>query len=164
MERRTAQTRHRRLSLAPSAPLIALRGSFARKTAHLAYQRLFGRTENAFLPQESSRRESNEIDGPAERLNEQERVNQWSRPGRRDIDGQVREGAEGVDGQQRLQVAKTAHFCSMCGPHFCSTKITEDVRKYAAEQELSDEQALQSRMQAKFREFSQAGAELYSKA
>ncbi len=32
--------------------------------------------------------------------------------------------------------AKTAHFCSMCGPHFCSMKITEDVRKYAAEQEL----------------------------
>jgi phosphomethylpyrimidine synthase len=32
--------------------------------------------------------------------------------------------------------AKTAHFCSMCGPHFCSMKITEDVRKFAAEQEL----------------------------
>ena len=32
--------------------------------------------------------------------------------------------------------AKTAHFCCMCGPHFCSMKITEDVRKYAAEQDL----------------------------
>src|SRR5918997_1165252 len=50
--------------------------------------------------------------------------------------------------------AKTAHFCSMCGPHFCSMKITEDVRKYAAEQELSDEQALQSGMEHKSREFS----------
>ena len=34
--------------------------------------------------------------------------------------------------------AKTAHFCSMCGPHFCSMKITEDVRKYAAEQHLAE--------------------------
>ena len=38
--------------------------------------------------------------------------------------------------------AKTAHFCSMCGPHFCSMKITEDVRKYAAEQGVSEEEAL----------------------
>ncbi|HSH40165.1 MAG TPA: phosphomethylpyrimidine synthase ThiC [Chthoniobacterales bacterium] len=60
--------------------------------------------------------------------------------------------------------AKTAHFCSMCGPHFCSMKITEDVRKYAAEQELSDEQALQAGMEQKSREFSEAGAEVYSKA
>ncbi len=60
--------------------------------------------------------------------------------------------------------AKTAHFCSMCGPHFCSMRITEDVRKYAAEQELSDEQALRSRMEQKSREFSEAGAEIYSKA
>ena len=60
--------------------------------------------------------------------------------------------------------AKTAHFCSMCGPHFCSMKITEDVRRYAAEQELSDEQALQTGMEQKSREFSEAGAEIYSKA
>jgi phosphomethylpyrimidine synthase len=60
--------------------------------------------------------------------------------------------------------AKTAHFCSMCGPHFCSMKITEDVRKYAAEQELSDEQALSAGMEQKSREFSEAGAEIYSKA
>ncbi len=39
--------------------------------------------------------------------------------------------------------AKTAHFCSMCGPHFCSMKITEDVRKYAAEQGIAEEEALQ---------------------
>jgi phosphomethylpyrimidine synthase len=42
-------------------------------------------------------------------------------------------------------------------------RITEDVRKYAAEQELSDEQALRSRMEQKSREFSEAGAEIYSK-
>ncbi len=38
--------------------------------------------------------------------------------------------------------AKTAHFCSMCGPHFCPMKITEDVRKYAAEQGMAEEEAL----------------------
>ena len=37
--------------------------------------------------------------------------------------------------------AKTAHFCSMCGPHFCSMKITEDVRKFAAKQKVSEDQA-----------------------
>ncbi len=60
--------------------------------------------------------------------------------------------------------AKTAHFCSMCGPHFCSMKITEDVRKYAAEQKLSENEALRSGMEQKAREFSEAGAEIYSKA
>jgi len=60
--------------------------------------------------------------------------------------------------------AKTAHFCSMCGPHFCSMKITEDVRKYAAEQELTDAEALKAGMQQKSREFTEAGAEIYSKA
>ncbi len=60
--------------------------------------------------------------------------------------------------------AKSAHFCSMCGPHFCSMKITEDVRKYAAEQELSDEQALHAGMEQKSREFSEAGAEIYGRA
>ncbi|MGC4016077.1 MAG: phosphomethylpyrimidine synthase ThiC [Luteolibacter sp.] len=57
--------------------------------------------------------------------------------------------------------AKTAHFCSMCGPHFCSMKITEDVRKYAAEQGLSEEQALQAGMDEKSKEFTEAGAEVY---
>jgi len=60
--------------------------------------------------------------------------------------------------------AKTAHFCSMCGPHFCSMKITEDVRKYAAEQGMSEEQALEQGMQAKSEEFREQGAEVYSKA
>ena len=59
--------------------------------------------------------------------------------------------------------AKTAHFCSMCGPHFCSMKITEDVRKYAAQQNLSDEEALKAGMEEKAREFAEAGAEIYSK-
>src|SRR5215212_4242390 len=49
--------------------------------------------------------------------------------------------------------AKTAHFCSMCGPHFCSMKITEDVRKYAAEQGIAEEKALESGMQEKRKEF-----------
>ncbi|MEI9892436.1 MAG: phosphomethylpyrimidine synthase ThiC [Chthoniobacter sp.] len=60
--------------------------------------------------------------------------------------------------------AKTAHFCSMCGPHFCSMKITEDVRKYAAEQGIAEEAALAQGMDEKSKEFAEAGAELYSKA
>ncbi len=60
--------------------------------------------------------------------------------------------------------AKTAHFCSMCGPHFCSMKITEDVRKYAAEQGLAEAEALKAGMDAKSKEFAEAGAEVYSKA
>ena len=59
--------------------------------------------------------------------------------------------------------AKTAHFCSMCGPHFCSMKITEDVRKYAAEQKLSDEAALQKGLKAKAAEFVEGGNEIYAK-
>jgi phosphomethylpyrimidine synthase len=60
--------------------------------------------------------------------------------------------------------AKTAHFCSMCGPHFCSMKITEDVRKYAAEQEVSNEEALKIGMEQKAREFHETGSELYTSA
>jgi phosphomethylpyrimidine synthase len=60
--------------------------------------------------------------------------------------------------------AKTAHFCSMCGPHFCSMKITEEVRKFAAQQKLSEEEALRAGMEQKAREFTAAGAEIYSKA
>ena len=60
--------------------------------------------------------------------------------------------------------AKTAHFCSMCGPHFCSMKITEDVRKFAAEQKVSEDQALAVGMEQKSREFTATGAEIYSKA
>ncbi|MDX1953568.1 MAG: phosphomethylpyrimidine synthase ThiC [Verrucomicrobiota bacterium] len=60
--------------------------------------------------------------------------------------------------------AKTAHFCSMCGPHFCSMKITEDVRKFAEDQGLSAEEALGEGMKAKSEEFKKSGAELYQKA
>ena len=60
--------------------------------------------------------------------------------------------------------AKTAHFYSMCGPHFCSMKITEDVRKYAAEQGLAEEEALKKGMEEKSKEFVEKGAEVYAKA
>ncbi|MGA2139515.1 MAG: phosphomethylpyrimidine synthase ThiC [Verrucomicrobiia bacterium] len=60
--------------------------------------------------------------------------------------------------------AKLAHFCSMCGPHFCSMKITEDVRKYATEQGIAAEEALKKGMEEKSKEFVKQGAEVYSKA
>ena len=60
--------------------------------------------------------------------------------------------------------AKSAHFCSMCGPHFCSMKITEDVRKYAAEQGVTDEEALKKGMEEKSAEFVEKGSEVYAKA
>jgi phosphomethylpyrimidine synthase len=59
--------------------------------------------------------------------------------------------------------AKTAHFCSMCGPHFCSMKITEDVRKYAAEQGISENEALEKGLKEKSKEFVEKGAEVYAK-
>jgi len=59
--------------------------------------------------------------------------------------------------------AKSAHFCSMCGPHFCSMKITEDVRKYAAEQGIAEEEALKKGMEDKSKEFVEKGAEVYAK-
>ncbi len=60
--------------------------------------------------------------------------------------------------------AKLAHFCSMCGPHFCSMKITQEVREYAAQQNLSEVVALESGLKEKAEEFKQAGAEIYTKA
>jgi phosphomethylpyrimidine synthase len=60
--------------------------------------------------------------------------------------------------------AKLAHFCSMCGPHFCSMKITQDVRDYAAKLGVDAAAALETGMQAKAVEFVQKGAEIYSKA
>ncbi len=59
--------------------------------------------------------------------------------------------------------AKLAHFCSMCGPHFCSMKITQDVRDYAAAQGVAEQEALQKGMQEKAQEFKQQGAEIYRK-
>ena len=60
--------------------------------------------------------------------------------------------------------AKLAHFCSMCGPHFCSMKITQDVRDYAAKLGVSDADALTKGMEVKAVEFVRQGAEIYSKA
>ena len=59
--------------------------------------------------------------------------------------------------------AKQAHFCSMCGPNFCSMKITEDVRKYAAEKGITEDQALEQGMQEKSKQFNNQGSEVYSK-
>ena len=57
--------------------------------------------------------------------------------------------------------AKVAHFCSMCGPHFCSMKITQDVRDYAAQKHVDEEHALEVGMKEKAEEFRKAGAEIY---
>jgi phosphomethylpyrimidine synthase len=57
--------------------------------------------------------------------------------------------------------AKVAHFCSMCGPHFCSMKITQDVRDYAAAQGLAEAEAVAKGLKEKSSEFRATGAELY---
>ncbi len=59
--------------------------------------------------------------------------------------------------------AKIAHFCSMCGPHFCSMKITQEVRDFAAAQGIDATTALQKGMEVKAVEFIQRGAEVYHK-
>ena len=59
--------------------------------------------------------------------------------------------------------AKVAHFCSMCGPHFCSMKITQEVREYAKKMELDDDKVLAEGMAEKAKEFESQGAKLYSK-
>ncbi|TDX99561.1 phosphomethylpyrimidine synthase ThiC [Thiohalophilus thiocyanatoxydans] len=58
---------------------------------------------------------------------------------------------------------KVAHFCSMCGPNFCSMKITQDVREYAAKLGVSEEEALKEGMKEKSVEFVDKGAEIYQK-
>jgi phosphomethylpyrimidine synthase len=59
--------------------------------------------------------------------------------------------------------AKLAHFCSMCGPHFCSMKITQDVREYAAQKQVDETAALSLGMKEKAKEFVDAGGEIYKK-
>jgi phosphomethylpyrimidine synthase len=59
--------------------------------------------------------------------------------------------------------AKLAHFCSMCGPHFCSMKITQDVRDFAAKLGVSETEALKKGMEVKAVEFVKQGAEIYQK-
>jgi phosphomethylpyrimidine synthase len=60
--------------------------------------------------------------------------------------------------------AKLAHFCSMCGPHFCSMKITQEVRDYAAQKELDEKTAIEAGLQEKSQQFVQLGSEIYTKA
>ncbi len=60
--------------------------------------------------------------------------------------------------------AKVAHFCSMCGPHFCSMRITEDVRKYADEHGYGEKEALEKGMEEMSKEFVDKGAEVYHQA
>jgi len=59
--------------------------------------------------------------------------------------------------------AKTAHFCSMCGPNFCSMKITDDIRQYAAKKGMAENDALEAGMEEKSREFVAQGGKVYSK-
>ena len=59
------------------------------------------------------------------------------------------------------QAAKGAHFCSMCGPHFCSMKITQDVRDYAAQKHLAEQEAIEVGLKEKSQEFRQTGGEIY---
>ncbi len=59
--------------------------------------------------------------------------------------------------------AKQAHFCSMCGPHFCSMRITQDVRDYAKAHQLSETEALEKGMEEMSEEFVKHGAEIYQK-
>ena len=59
--------------------------------------------------------------------------------------------------------AKTAHFCSMCGPHFCSMRITQDVREYARKKGLDTETALLVGMEEKAKEFRESGSKIYHK-
>jgi phosphomethylpyrimidine synthase len=58
--------------------------------------------------------------------------------------------------------AKTAHFCSMCGPHFCAMKITQDVRDYAQQQGIDDlKVAVEKGLQEKAEEFKKQGSQVY---
>ncbi len=59
--------------------------------------------------------------------------------------------------------AKLAHFCSMCGPHFCAMNITEEVRQYAARQGVAEEKALETGLAEKAKEFLEKGAEIYTR-
>jgi len=57
--------------------------------------------------------------------------------------------------------AKAAHFCSMCGPHFCSMKITQDVRDYAAKHAISEDDAIAVGMREKSEQFRESGGKVY---
>ncbi|GAB4250484.1 MAG: phosphomethylpyrimidine synthase ThiC [Vicingaceae bacterium] len=57
--------------------------------------------------------------------------------------------------------AKIAHFCSMCGPHFCSMKITQEVRDFAEQKELDEQKAIEEGLKEKSKEFKDKGSEVY---
>lgn len=57
--------------------------------------------------------------------------------------------------------AKTAHFCSMCGPKFCSMRISQDIRNYAKEKDLNTTEAIHEGMREKSVEFKKAGSQIY---
>ena len=58
--------------------------------------------------------------------------------------------------------AKVAHFCSMCGPHFCSMKITQEVRDYAEKKGLEEEEAIKEGMKEMSQTFKDKGSQIYS--
>jgi phosphomethylpyrimidine synthase len=60
------------------------------------------------------------------------------------------------------EVAKTSHFCSMCGPHFCSMKITEEVRDYARKKGIDEKEALAEGLEEKAKEFKEKGSQIYT--
>jgi phosphomethylpyrimidine synthase len=60
--------------------------------------------------------------------------------------------------------AKAAHFCSMCGPKFCSMQITQDVREYAATHGIAEQEAIEQGLEEKAKEFVQSGGEIYISA
>jgi len=65
------------------------------------------------------------------------------------------------DATMPKEAHKLAHFCSMCGPQFCSMKITQDVREYARSHRVDEQKALEEGMQEKAREFVEQGGEIY---
>ncbi|MFC5702028.1 phosphomethylpyrimidine synthase ThiC [Cohnella faecalis] len=60
------------------------------------------------------------------------------------------------------EAAKSAHFCSMCGPKFCSMRITQDIRDYAAEHGLETEEAIEEGMKEKAESFKDSGSRIYA--
>ena len=78
--------------------------------------------------------------------------------------GRARHPVRAGSGTRMSGGQRTARPTGKCGPHFCSMKITEDVRKYAAEQGIAEGEALKKGMEEKSREFVEKGSELYAKA
>jgi len=146
-------------------------------------------------PGQPSRREASEIDWPkaspsGRRLREQPSQFRWEDQFNLGLDPET--ARKFHDETLAQDGAKTAHFCSICGPHFCSisrgaqagaprqttrsvarramlrgcsiVNITEDVRKYGTEQAISEDEALKKGMEEKSKEFVENGAEVYAKA